>query len=177
MAANLGMGDLPTITNSNYGSTCYIPDTMTTTTAIIGGNTGGYVGSVSATGATQYIPNQRGEDPFKRKLFEKVLAEVAMKQEKKEMAISVNRRIVKVIIVDPDDRVPLDQCILYSGEEKLTDLTDQELFFEIEIKSLLDEHNKTRVKIIDKEIKERTENLEPIKIRDLRMVVIDVAKF
>jgi hypothetical protein len=87
------------------------------------------------------------------------------------------RRLVKVIIVDPDDKVPLDKCILYSGEEKLTDLTDQELFFEIEIKTILEKHNAERIKIIDKTVKERKEHLEPVKVRDLRMVVVTVASF
>lgn len=87
------------------------------------------------------------------------------------------RRFVKVIIIDPDEKVPLEQCVLYSGDEKLTDLNDQELFFEIEIKALLDAHNAERIKIIDKTVKERTEVLEPIKVRDLRMVVVTVAQF
>lgn len=87
------------------------------------------------------------------------------------------RRLIKVIIVDPDDKVPLDKCLLYSGSEKLTDLTDQELFFEIEIKDVLHDHNEVRKKIINKSVKERTEFLEPIKVRDLRMVVVTVAQF
>ena len=87
------------------------------------------------------------------------------------------RRLIKVIIVDPDENVPLEKCLLYSGEEKLTDLTDQELFYEIEIKDMLDDHNEVRAKIVDKTVKERTEYLEPIKVRDLRMVVVTVAQF
>lgn len=87
------------------------------------------------------------------------------------------RRLVKVIIIDPDDKVPLSQCVLHSGHEHLTDLTDQELFFEIDIKTLLDAHNTGRTKIVDKTIKERREFLEPVKVRDLRMVVVTVAQF
>lgn len=95
-------------------------------------------------------------------------------QEKKPMP---TRRLVKVIIVDPNENVPLEDCVLYSGEEKMTDATDQELFFEIDIKNILDTHNAKRVKLIDKKVKERTENLEPAKIRDLKMVVVNVAAF
>src|SRR6478609_5351509 len=69
------------------------------------------------------------------------------------------RRLVKVIIADPDLNVPLEQCVLYSGEEKMTDATDQELFFEIDIKSALEKHNERRTKIIDRKVKERTEYL------------------
>ena len=85
------------------------------------------------------------------------------------------RRLVKVIIVDPDENLPLDHCLLYSGEEKLTDATDQELFFELDIKDMLAKHNERRIKIVDKKVKERTEYLEPAKVRDLKMVVVTVA--
>lgn len=89
----------------------------------------------------------------------------------------VTRRLVQVFIADPDENVPLEQSLLYSGDQKLTDATDQELFFEIDIKSILDKHNSSRVKIINKKVKERTEHLEPAKIRDLKMVVVNVASF
>lgn len=87
------------------------------------------------------------------------------------------RRLVKVVIIDPDDKVPLDKCLLHCSDEQLTDLTDQELFFEIDIKNILDKHNEVRTEIVDKTIKERTEYLEPVKVRDLRMVVVTVASF
>ena len=87
------------------------------------------------------------------------------------------RRLVKVLIVDPNDNIPLDQCVLYSGNEKLTDATDQELFFEVDLKDILAKHNEQRVKVRDKTVKERAEFLEPAKIRDLKMVVVTVATF
>lgn len=87
------------------------------------------------------------------------------------------RRLVQVFIADPNENVPLDQSLLYSGEQKLTDATDQELFFEIDIKSILEKHNEKRVKMVDKKVKERVEHLEPAKIRDLKMVVVNVAGF
>lgn len=87
------------------------------------------------------------------------------------------RRLVKVVIVDPNENIPLDQCVLYSGDEKVTDATDQELFFEIDIKDMLAKHNERRVKLVDKKVKERTEHLEPAKIRDLKMVVVNIAEF
>lgn len=88
-----------------------------------------------------------------------------------------NRRIVQVYIADPSDDVPLADAILYSGDQKMTDLTDQELFFEIDIRAVLETHNAKRTKIINKKIKDRTEYLEPAKVRDLKMVVVDVASF
>jgi hypothetical protein len=100
-----------------------------------------------------------------------------MPKPKKELPVMTARRLVQVFIADPDENVPLDQSMLYSGEQKLTDATDQELFFEIDIKSAIERHNADRIKIINKKVKERTEYLEPAKIRDLKMVVVNVATF
>ena len=88
-----------------------------------------------------------------------------------------SRRLVQVFIADPDESVPLEQSMLYSGDQKLTDATDQELFFEIDMKSALEKHNAERIKLVNKKVKERTEYLEPAKIRDLKMVVVNVATF
>lgn len=88
-----------------------------------------------------------------------------------------NRRLVQVFIADPNENVPLEDSLLYSGEQKLTDATDQELFFEIDIKGILEKHNEKRVKMIDKTVKERSQYLEPAKIRELKMVVVQVAGF
>jgi hypothetical protein len=87
------------------------------------------------------------------------------------------RRLVQVYIADPDENIPLDKSLLYQGEQKLTDLTDQELFFEIDMAVILKKHNEMRVKQINKKVKERTEHLEPARIRDLKMVVVENAKF
>src|ERR1700719_4310620 len=89
----------------------------------------------------------------------------------------MSRRLVQVYIVDPDENVSVDQAMLYKGAKQFTDLTDQELFFEIDIKSILNQHNEKRVKLINKKVKERTEHLEPAKIRDLKMVVVTIAQF
>lgn len=90
------------------------------------------------------------------------------------------RRLAKVFIVDTDENIPLDNAILYESEEKLTDATDQELFFEIDIQSLLKDHNEIRAKVKDKEAsKEEGETvyLEPIRIRDLKMIVTTSLEF
>jgi hypothetical protein len=84
-------------------------------------------------------------------------------------------RIVKVIIADTNENLPLEDRILLRGEEKFTDATDQELFFEIDIRDLLAKHNEKRIKTVDKKMKDRTEYLEPAKVRDLKMVVVTVA--
>ncbi len=93
------------------------------------------------------------------------------------MADNINTRFVRVIVVDPNENLPLEKRVVYNGEEKMTDLDDQELFFELDIKKLLADHNQERVKYPDKKVKERVEYLEPVKIRDLKMVVVSIAEF
>jgi hypothetical protein len=89
-------------------------------------------------------------------------------------------RIVKVFIADPNENIPLEKRVLYSGDEKLTDLTDQELFFEVPIADLLGKHNDYRKTVVDKKQAEKFGRdifLEPARIRDLKMVVVAVAQF
>lgn len=100
-----------------------------------------------------------------------------LKQENIPMAAAPTRRLVQVFIADPNENIPLTDSLLYSGDQKLTDATDQELFFEIDIKDILAKHNEKRAKTVDKKVKERVEYLEPAKIRDLKMVVVNVASF
>jgi hypothetical protein len=89
----------------------------------------------------------------------------------------VTTRLVQVFIADPDENLPLNDRLLYSGEQKLTDLTDQELFFEVPIGDMLAKHNEKRAKMVNKKVKERTEHLEPARIRDLKMTVVNIAQF
>lgn len=98
--------------------------------------------------------------------------------EKREaQPMTTPRRLVQVFVADPDENVPLDDCLLYKGDLQVTDLTDQELFFEIDIKSVLDAHNAKRTLLVDKSVKERVQHLEPARIRDLKMTVVLVAQF
>ncbi len=90
------------------------------------------------------------------------------------------RRLVQVFIADTNENVPLEKCLLYSGTLKLTDLNDTELFFEIPINDLLKTHNEQRIKWIDKDASRKAGKdifLEPVKIRELQMRVVNVAQF
>jgi hypothetical protein len=90
------------------------------------------------------------------------------------------KRIVRVYLADTDENVPLDKSLLYKSDEKLTDLNDQELYFEIPVKELLDKHNAVRVGIVDKKATQKIGKevfLEPVKIRDLKMTVVNIATF
>lgn len=100
-------------------------------------------------------------------------------KEKKEEKMS-NRRLVKIIIVDPNENIPLANAVLVNEPEKFTDLEDQELFFELDIKNILDSHNSYRVTVVDKKAsagKAEDVYLEPVRIKDLKMVVLTIAEF
>lgn len=97
-----------------------------------------------------------------------------------EIMASSTRRIVQVFIADPNENVPLEHSVLYRGDQKLTDLTDTELFFEVPMSDILKIHNDKRVKFVDKEATKRAGKdvlLDAVKIRDLKMVVVTVAQF
>lgn len=104
------------------------------------------------------------------------IAAIAQLQQEKQLGA----RIVKVFIADPNENVALDKRVLYSGDEKLTDLTDQELFFDVPLSDLLATHNEMRKTVVDKAQAEKFGRdifLEAARIRDLKMVVVTVAQF
>lgn len=101
-------------------------------------------------------------------------------QHKEKVMAKTTRRYVQIFIVDPDTRMPLNRSALYEGESFLTDLTDQELFYELEIKTILAEYNAYRVTVLDKKASDkfgRDVLLEEVKIRDLSMTVVEIATF
>lgn len=108
-----------------------------------------------------------------------LLQQVQQFQPKEQPTVST-ARIVKVFIADSNDNLPLDKRVLHTGTEQLTDLTDQELFFEVPIAELLAKHNAVRAATVDKKQAEKFGRdifLEPARIRDLKMVVVTVAQF
>lgn len=148
------VAEMPTIFNNTSVSNCYSPDTFTYT---------------DSTFSTAYYKDVEPRDKN---------GNLIVKMEKIEMANK--RRIVAVFIIDGDENLPLDKAIIHEGEEKLTDATDQELFFEVNINELLTAHNAERQKIINKKEsvkKEKDVYLEPIRIRDLKMVVNTILEF
>lgn len=87
------------------------------------------------------------------------------------------RRLVRVVMVDPHEHVPTEMALLYDSKELFTDKTDQELYFDMPVAELLKTHNDKRTKLVDKSVKERTQYLDAARIRDLKMLVITLAKF
>jgi hypothetical protein len=165
------LGNVPSITNASHSHTTY--DGTGTAMGLVQPTTTAGTGFINAVNTRRVAI-----DPFAQQLGGRENLHQTIQNVKKDIEMAKStRRLVKVIIIDTDENVPLDKCVLYSGDEKLTDATDQELFFEIDIKNILDKYNEYRVTLKDKSVKERVENLEPVKIRDLRMVVVNVATF
>lgn len=112
--------------------------------------------------------------------IDKLFKDEQTKEMTTPMENTSTRRIVQVFIADPNENVPLDKSVLYTGEQKLTDLNDTELFFEIPIAETLKKHNDFRATCRDREASKRAGKdilLDPAKIRDLKMVVVTVAQF
>lgn len=165
-------GDMPTIVDAGHAHTIYGLSNLASPLSISAGT--GLATQFLASNQLLGAAHQTASLHKRRQEVDPVVQAI-VKETKKENPVS--RRLVQVFIADPDENVPLEQSMLYSGEQKLTDATDQELFFEIDMKLILEKHNAARVTFINKKVKERVEYLEPVKIRDLRMVVVSVATF
>lgn len=89
------------------------------------------------------------------------------------------RRIVRIYIIDPDERVPDEKALLYESPRPfLTSATDEELYFQLPIMELLGEHNALRATLLDEETTAKCGHdtyLRPIRIRDLKMIIVTEA--
>lgn len=166
MSANLPVGDFPTLVSS--ASSCAVYNGINDVANWVPATWG------SDNSATWGTPLPTSMETLRRVQSQQT---VQHKKELGAVADKVVRRFARVIIVDPNENVPLEDAVLFNGDEKLTDATDQELFFEIDVKGLLDKHNEKRTKIVDKSVKDRTEYLPAARMRDLKMVVINGATF
>ncbi len=81
--------------------------------------------------------------------------------------MATGRRIVQIYVVDPDEAVPVDKALLYQDGPRLTDATDDELRYELNLPALLEKHNVRRDEL----------GLEPARIRDVKIEIVTVAKF
>ena len=89
----------------------------------------------------------------------------------------MNRRIVNIYIVDADTNVPSERALIYKKENIFTDATDQELLFDMNIPELLKEYNRFRVTVRDNSFKQEQIMLEPARIGDLQLRIVEICKF
>lgn len=170
------MRETPTITTTTHSHTGYSGG------ALLGGQAVGQLYGGDHTSMRQPISplnlNWQAKNPDE--LIQNFAAQLGTNQQQPKANIVSNFRVVKVFIADPNENVPLEKRMIYRGEEKTTDLTDQELFFEVPMQDLLGKHNEYRRSLVDRKQAEKFGRdilLEPVKIRDLRMVVVTVASF
>lgn len=155
----MSVDDTPNMTSSTYSSNVYAA------------GTGIWEKPGSADNESNPWPNKKAMAAFQEHQKHITNEEIPMTEQ---------RRVVMVFIVDTDKNLPLENAVLHQGNQQFTDLTDEELFYELNIKEMIDQHNKTRAGILNKKVTEkmgRDVYLDPIRIRDLTMNVVAVATF
>ena len=181
----MATGDFPNFVGVGHSHTNYNMGNMAVPTHTFAGNT--VATGLSSMDSTAWsdasgqaaLASSAMEKHHRAK--EKIEAEykaltVHKKSGEQEMA-QAKKRIVRVYIADPNENVPVEASVLYTGSEKATDATDQELFYELDIKDILSKYNEKRVKFRNKAVKDREEFLESARIRDLSMLVVTLATF
>lgn len=158
-------GDFPHMVRSNYSNTAY---------------TIGSAGLMTTNDSN--IWDQPTIDPNSWRIghdLQELNINITEEVDKLAKTAAVKRRVVQVFIADTDERVPLEDALLYQGEPFFTDLMDDELYYEINVKELLDKHNEVRSKIEDEQLSSKDEKkyLKKIKIRYLTMTVVTIAEF
>lgn len=172
--------DIPTITGSSYSTTMY--DSVGPNDVIV---RAGQNADFAVT--RRLVAGVAGGDffkhgmPFPQAGFIKPMQPLEDEYQdfstgEQEMAT----RVVRVFIFDPNESLALESRLLFKSNEKLTDLTDQELFFELPMADMLTKHNELRAKTVDKTQTAKLGKemyLETVRIRDLKMVVVTIAQF
>ena len=153
--------ELPRILATNYGtdSQSFMPRTS-------------WVETTKTDYPRSYTPPLKDIDPLISTLLK-------LNQEKLPVTTKANelsRRYVQVFIVDPDEEVPLEKAMLYTGTPKMTDMTNEELFFSLPVMDILKKHNEFR-KAHQVEIGTKKKFLKEIRIKDLSMTVVTIAQF
>ena len=171
--------DVPTFGTTNYATALAQAQGMqlmgpaVQSTALYGNQ---YVKYVNPRRVNFGVPmDSRDATPSLREQFEKSL------EMEPKVAETIITRLVKVFIVDPDLSLKVEDRMLYRGPEMLTEATDQELFYALDLGSILAKHNELRIKTKDKKIKILADGtvtyLEPARFRDLKMQVVELARF
>ena len=159
----MSTGDVPTFGTTNYATALAQAQGMQLM--------GPAVQSTALYGNQYFNPRP----PSLREQLEKSL------EMEPKVAETIITRLVKVFIVDPDLSLKVEDRMLYRGPEMLTEATDQELFYALDLGSILAKHNELRIKTKDKKIKILADGtvtyLEPARFRDLKMQVVELARF
>jgi hypothetical protein len=164
----MDLSDLPNFTASNY------------TTTVTRGDTGNNFNMWTGDSTDPYAVPEQFYRRFNAHKAVGAIASIGNCAQPKEDPMSATNklRVVRIFLVDPDERIPVDKRILHKTEEMITDATDQELFHGIPVADLLKDHNMLRATIEweDGEGKSKT-GIKDARIRDLVMSVTTIAQF
>lgn len=168
------MTEMPTMTKTMYSSNSVSGDML-----MAGGVAMGQVAQRPLLDPEAFRGAMRRlKAPEQQVILDRLNEQKPQPQPKKEPAMPT-MRIVRVIVVDTNENIPLKDRVVHMGEEQLTDSDDTELFFGLNMTELLAKHNERRVTFKDKKQSkgDTIVMLEPARIRDLTMTVVDVATF
>lgn len=84
---------------------------------------------------------------------------------------SARRRLVDIFIVDTHPCVPVENAMMYRQENVFTDKTDDELWLDADIQSLLKKHNVKRVTWDNAMSSIKGAKLPPARLHDLKRIV------
>lgn len=84
-------------------------------------------------------------------------------------------RVVQQYLTDRNDNIPLEKRVLYKGNEFLTDLSDDELRYNVPVMDLLRAHNEYRVTVRDKAYKDKEVFLEEARPGELCLTTVTLA--
>lgn len=102
------------------------------------------------------------------------------KNSKKKGEFYIMKRLVQVMVVDPDKRVPDEKSVVHMGTAVLTSLADEDLLLEVDMKGELAKHNEIRAKIEDEDRSDKRNKsvyLKPVKVSDLEVRIFVIQKF
>ncbi len=165
MATRNATGDMPVMSNSSVANYSY--DT--------GAAAGGFVG-VTSTAADDFYRAGREIRAGARIMKPRPPVVTAEPEEDEKMN---EERVVQVYVCDLDKNLPMNKRLIWKSEPIFTDLGDNDLWFDMAapVTEKLTEHNKYRLTVRDKAVKDREQMLEAIRPCDLAVNVTVLAQF
>jgi hypothetical protein len=90
--------------------------------------------------------------------------------------IGVNKRLVRVLVVDSDKNVPVEKSKVFDSE-LFTDLSDEGIKLSLNLAAALEEHNKARTTFYRETDEGNKVFLKEAKITDLKIAILTIFAF
>ena len=105
----------------------------------------------------------------------------SLKEEKEQKGeYYIMKRLVQLVVVDPDKRVEDNQSLVYMGPTLLTSIGDEDLILETDLREALAKHNDRRGAIEDEDRSDKRNKsvyLKPRKLSELEIRVVVLETF